>query len=230
MRLASTATLKASQSLRGLYAITDSDLIAQGHLVERVTHAIQGGASVIQYRDSGTDSARREHEVRALLPVCRASQIPLIINNDVALAHSTGADGVHLGGHDMSVMAARALLGPHAIIGASCYNSVELALLAADNGADYVAFGSFFLSQTKPEAVPADISLLTEASKQLAIPIVAIGGITPALAPQLIQAGADMVAVIHGVFGQPDARIAAQHFAHLFAAQSQLHGSSTTHN
>ncbi|MEO7558038.1 MAG: thiamine phosphate synthase, partial [Gammaproteobacteria bacterium] len=146
------AFVKTNTPLRGLYAVTDSSLTPPGQIVEYLRHALRGGAALVQYRDKGTDAARREQEVRALLDLCRAQQVPLIINDDVALAQRTGADGVHLGKEDSSPAYAREQLGAQAIIGVSCYGSLELALQAQAAGADYVAFGSFYPSHTKPHA------------------------------------------------------------------------------
>ncbi|MEO5574189.1 MAG: thiamine phosphate synthase [Gammaproteobacteria bacterium] len=210
---------KIRPPLRGLYAITDGALISVHALVSRVEQVLQGGAALIQYRDKGLDVARRECEVRALLELCRQYQVPLIINDDVDLAQATGTDGVHLGREDPALIYAREKLGPHAIIGVSCYNSLELALQAQAGGADYVAFGAFFPSHTKPQARPADMNLLTQVKMQLHIPVAAIGGITPARGAELIAAGADLLAVVHGVFGQPDVLAAAQTYQQLFTSK-----------
>ena len=142
--------------------------------------------------------------------------MPLIVNDDVALAAAVEAAGVHLGHNDAAPAAARDLLGPRAIIGVSCYNRLDLALAARDQGADYVAFGSFFPSSTKPLAVRADIDLLRRARRELRLPLVAIGGITPENGAVLVGAGADMLAVVTGVFGAPDPQAAARAYARLF--------------
>ena len=202
--------------LRGLYAITDSDIAAGAALADKVAQVLAGGAAVIQYRDKGNDAARREAEARQLLSLCRRYNVPLIINDDVALALAVGADGVHLGREDLALNEARRLLGRQSIIGISCYNALECALAAQQAGADYVAFGRFFPSVTKPSAAQANIETLIQARQQLHIPIVAIGGITPENAPRLITAGADMIAVVQGVFGQADPQTAAQGYAQLF--------------
>jgi thiamine-phosphate pyrophosphorylase len=204
---------------RGLYAITDSQLIPPGELTRRVSLAIAGGAVMIQYRDKGPAVSAGIDEVVSLAALCRQQGIPLIINDDVELAAKVGAAGVHLGRDDASLPAARARLGTAAIIGISCYNDLQRARQAVKAGADYVAFGRFYISHSKPEAVPADPGLLTRARTELAIPVVAIGGITPANGPTLLAAGASLLAAIHGVFGQSDIEAAARHYAALFRDQ-----------
>lgn len=199
----------------GLYAIIDTAVISTDPATA-ARRAILGGARVIQYRDKRGDKAARRQQAESLLGVCRAGRIPLIINDDVALARAVGADGVHLGRGDPGIQSARAELGDQSLIGVSCYNDLERARSAAQGGADYVAFGSFFPSVTKPAAVNAPVSLLTTARAALAIPIVAIGGITPENGQALIAAGADALAVISGIFGQADYCQAARRYAMLF--------------
>jgi thiamine-phosphate pyrophosphorylase len=148
--------------------------------------------------------------------VCRQHGVLFIINDDVTLAKETRADGVHLGREDVPLAEARKLLGTRAIIGVSCYNELARAQAAQKQGADYVAFGRFFPSRTKPQAVQANLDLLREAKRKLHIPVVAIGGITPENGASLIAAGADALAVIEGVFGQADVRAAAERYARLF--------------
>jgi len=201
---------------RGLYAITDNQLIPPGELIQRVSLAITGGAAVIQYRDKGAADAAGMDEVACLAVLCRQQGIPLIVNDDVELAAAVGAAGVHLGRDDASLQAARARLGAEAIIGISCYNDLQRARRALQAGADYVAFGRFYPSHSKPEAVLAEPLLLTQAATELAIPVVAIGGITPENGRDLLAAGASMLAAIHGVFGQPDIAAAARRYAVLF--------------
>lgn len=209
---------------RGLYAITPSAETsvtkrhhqAVGSLENTSMSAILGGAVMVQYRDTGGESPRRRAEAAALLRLCRSHRVPLIINDDVELARDIGANGVHVGKDDAPVAVARAVLGPHAIIGASCYNSLDKATEAQDAGADYVAFGSFFPSLTKPAAVRASTSLLTAAKRIIRVPIVAIGGITPENGSALLDAGADLLAVVQGVFGQQDPETAARRYADLF--------------
>lgn len=199
----------------GLYAIT-GEASSPGELVDRVARAICGGAVLVQYRDKSGDAARRQREAAALLELCRSGNVPLIVNDDLALARLIGADGVHLGKDDAPLTEARATLGREAIIGVSCYDSLDRALLARDAGADYVAFGSFFPSPTKPTAVRASPDLLRAARSRIDLPIVAIGGITPENGARLIEAGADLLAVVHGVFGMPDPEAAARRYAALF--------------
>lgn len=200
---------------RGLYAITPG-LIATEVLLEAVEAAIRGGAAWIQYRNKTAAFEDRKRQAQALCQLCHRCRVPLIVNDDPRLAWDIGADGVHLGQDDPPYEEARALLGPEAILGVSCYNSLDRAVSAQRIGADYVAFGRFFPSKTKPEAKQAPLALLHEARWQLSIPIVAIGGITPENGGALIEAGADRVAVIEGVFGQPDPEAAARRYAELF--------------
>lgn len=197
---------------RGLYAITDGP---RPDLLAAVKAALRGGAAVLQYRDKTADSARRAFEARALRELCARNEVPFIINDDVDLASSTGADGVHLGEEDANIAQARERLGAGAIIGVSCYDSIERARQLAAAGADYLAFGAFFPSPTKPNARRATLDLLREA-KPLGLPLVAIGGITPDNAQPLVDAGADFLAVISGVFAQGDPEAAARRFAKLY--------------
>lgn len=197
---------------RGLYAITDGP---RPDLLPAVEAVLSGGAAVVQYRDKTADADRRHAEAAALLALCRRFGVPLIVNDDVELAASIGADGVHVGEHDGDIAAARRQLGADAIIGVSCYDSLDRARQLAAAGADYLAFGAFFPSPTKPQARRARPDLLRDA-KPLGLPLVAIGGITPDNAQPLIDAGADFVAVISGVFAATDPSAAARRYANLF--------------
>ncbi len=203
--------------VNGLYAITDTQLIPAGQLSNCVAQAIAGGASVIQYRNKQTADPARHQGAAALTTLCRQHHIPLIINDDAELAAAVGASGVHLGQSDASIQQARQQLGPHAIIGVSCYNDLERAIAAVAAGADYVAFGRFFPSHSKPDAQQADTRVLSQARQQLDRPIVAIGGITPDNGQALLAAGANLLAVIHGVFGQEDIQTAARRYTDLFS-------------
>lgn len=202
--------------LRGLYAITDAALCASRGLLPSVAAVIRGGAVMVQYRDKSGDPAHRLDEAKGLARLCHESGVLLVINDDVALAHAAGADGVHLGAEDTSLRAARGKLGRNAIIGISCYDSLELARKARTAGADYVAFGGFFESPTKPAAVRATPQLLREASNSLHLPIVAIGGITPDNGTELIEAGANLLAVVSSLFGAKDPEATARRFTALF--------------
>ncbi|PZW49386.1 thiamine phosphate synthase [Pseudomonas sp. URMO17WK12:I2] len=185
--------------LRGLYAITDSGLLAGGKLLPYVEAALTGGARLLQYRDKSTDEARRLREAEALRRLCESHGATLIINDDAELAARLGV-GLHLGQQDGSLAAARALLGRQAIIGGTCHAQLALAEQAAGEGASYVAFGRFFNSLTKPGAPAATLDLLATARARVALPIVAIGGIDLHNAAPLIAHGASMIAVIHALF------------------------------
>jgi len=199
----------------GLYAITAESHSTPEQLAQGVNAALRGGAKVIQYRAKSTQN--RLTEAKLLLAQCHAFQVPLIINDDVELALAIGADGVHLGKDDGSIVEARRSLGEEAIVGVSCYNSVERALEAQVLGASYVAFGRFFPSSSKPNAPCAQLETLTAAKQCLHLPIVAIGGITPNNGRLLIESGADLLAVIDGVFGTSDPEQSALAFNPLFA-------------
>ncbi|WP_254063333.1 thiamine phosphate synthase [Rhodanobacter sp. L36] len=197
---------------RGLYAITDGPRL---DLLAAVAQALTGGARLLQYRDESTDTARRESEVAALKQLCETYAVPLIIDQDVALAVRMRANGVHLTAED-SVRDARAMFGPAAIIGVACRDSLDLAKTAAREGASYISFGAFFHSPTKPMAPRASIDLLRQ-SAALGLPRVAIGGITPDNGSSLIDAGADYLAAISSLFGAADVEATARHFARLYS-------------
>ncbi len=210
--------MQFNQNLRGLYAITDNKLIKTKEFVNKVEQAIIGGAKIIQYRDKSQNYQLRLEQAQALSQLCKKYQIPLIINDDVTLAKQVGADGVHLGKDDVDIATARAQLGKQAIIGISCYNQLSLALDAVKAGANYVAFGRFFNSATKPNAIGCSVEILREARQRLNCPLVAIGGVTPDNGNELIKAGADCLAVISGLFGQADVTAAAQKYAKIYAS------------
>ena len=206
--------LKQCGRISGLYAITpDEQDTAQ--LLGKVRLALQGGAQVLQYRNKVADSKVRLEQARALREVTSEFDIPLIINDDLSLALSVAADGVHLGGADGSVADARAVLGGGKLIGVSCYNRIALAHEAVSLGADYVAFGSFFNSTVKPGAVTATFELLRQAHDEITVPLVAIGGITIQNCVQLREAGANALAVISALFGANDIQHTARQFATL---------------
>lgn len=200
---------------RGLYLLTPDETDTQ-RLLDRVTPVL-GRAVLLQYRNKRADASLAREQVSALLPLCREQGVPLLVNDDWRLALECGADGAHLGEDDGDLRAARAALGDGAILGASCYDRPELARAAAAAGASYVAFGAFFPSSTKPGARHARLGLLRDTAA-LGLPRVAIGGITPENARDVVDAGADLVAVISGVFDAPDPVAAAGAYADAFRA------------
>jgi thiamine-phosphate pyrophosphorylase len=192
--------------LRGLYAVTPEG----PDLGRKLRLALEGGVALLQYRrKSGTHA-----EAAEVMRLARDFGVPVIINDDVALAVELGADGAHLGRDDGDLRAARSRLGDR-VLGASCYNELERARAAVDAGADYLAFGSMFPSATKPRAVRAPLQLFGEA-RSLGVPLAAIGGITLENAPALIAAGADLLAVISDLFDAPDIRARARDYGALF--------------
>ncbi|NWN92919.1 thiamine phosphate synthase [Marinobacter adhaerens] len=197
----------------GLYAITDSQLTPSDVLIASVEAAIRGGAVMVQYREKSAPMAERLAEARNLQSLCAASNVPLLINDDIALARRVNAAGVHLGQTDSTATEARELLGDEAIIGITCHADLALARAARDAGADYLAFGRFFHSSTKPQAPPAATDILAR-GKQFGLPVTAIGGITTDNADVLIRAGADLLAVIGGLFGSNPESI--EHKANVF--------------
>lgn len=200
--------------LRGLYAITP-DSIDGASLIERVRQALEGGVALIQYRNKLAGPEQRILEGRALAEMCCARRVPFIVNDDVQLALELGADGAHLGRTDGGLAAARAKLRGR-LLGASCYDSLAAARAAVAAGADYVAFGSVFASPTKPSAVRAPLALFA-AARALGVPLVAIGGITLENAREVVEAGADALAVITALFEADDIAARARAFQQLFA-------------
>lgn len=199
---------------RGLYLLTP-DCRDTATLCERVEIALGAGTVLLQYRSKLDDPALREAQARALLPVCAHHGVPLLINDDVSLAQVVGAHGAHLGATDGDLLDARARLGTDAILGASCYDDIARAERAAAAGASYLAFGAFFPSPTKPQARRAHPDLLRAAAR-FGLPRVAIGGVTADNARPLIDAGADLLAVISDVFEAPDIAAAVRRYASLF--------------
>ena len=204
--------------ISGLYVVTpdepDTDL-----LLSKVEAALQGGISVLQYRNKIASHKLQTQQARAILPLCRQYQVPFIINDSIKLCLTLDADGVHLGGDDGNLIEARARLGADKILGASCYNRFDLALSAQEAGADYVAFGACFASSTKPNAPVAGLDLFKLAKMQVHIPAVAIGGITLENALSVIQSGASAIAVINAVFNADDIKLTTQQFTQLFNYQ-----------
>lgn len=199
----------------GLYAITPPPGRELPPWLDRVVRVLEGGARVLQYRDKVSHHSVRTEIAARLQELCAQHDVPLVINDDIALACRVGASGVHLGVHDSGVDSAREMLGPKAIVGTSCYNSLPLAEAEAKSGATYLAFGSVFPSTTKPDATPCPLDIFKNA-RSLGLPMVAIGGITPENGKAVLDAGATHLAVISGLFDAPDPRAAAQAFADLF--------------
>lgn len=204
------------EPLRGLYAITP-DTPDTNRLIDFVRQALQGGVRVVQYRNKTADAALRRIQAEALLGLCRQRDVALIVNDDLGLALEIDAEGVHLGRDDGAIATARGCLGKDRLLGVSCYDQLQNARDAARLGADYVAFGSVFASPTKPGAVHAPLELLSEAKRELRLPVAAIGGITVANAPRVIAAGADLLAVISDLFDAPDVAGRARAYAKLFS-------------
>ena len=201
--------------IRGLYVITDPGLIGS-RLWEAVEAALQGGAAVVQYRQKDKLASNYSYDAQKLSDLAKRYRAVFIINDDVELAREVDADGVHVGRTDTSIALARSVVGRHKIVGVSCYNDMMRALNAEQQGADYVALGSFFGSAIKPNAVKASIELLRRAKSELTVPVVAIGGINEQNGRQLISAGADSLAVISAVFAQKDIKTAARRLTNLF--------------
>ncbi|WP_028920069.1 thiamine phosphate synthase [Pseudoxanthomonas suwonensis] len=195
-------TPPTNTSPRGLYLITP-DEAGTARLLARVAPLLEHGVTWLQYRNKAADAALRREQATALQALCARAGVPLLVNDDAALAAEIGAAGAHLGEDDGALAAARTLLGPDAILGASCYDSLALARDAVAAGASYVAFGAFFPTTTKLVTRRATPDLLGDAAA-LGVPRVAIGGITPENGRALVEAGADLLAVIGGVFDAPD--------------------------
>ena len=189
--------------LQGIYAITDPVLMGD-KLLEKAHAAIQGGISVLQYRNKQAPYETQLQQAQQLAELCCAQGVTFLINDNISLAHEVHADGVHLGQQDASIEQARAQLGDNSIIGITCHSDLQLAQRAEQQGASYVAFGRFFSSHTKPQAPPAEFIILEKAKQTLTIPVVAIGGIHHGNAAELTQYGVDMLAVIHGLFAADD--------------------------
>lgn len=205
-----------TRPLHGLYAITDETLMPDRDFLFKAEQALLGGARLIQYRDKTGSNEKRLAQAGALKSLCQQLNALLIINDDIELADAVRAHGVHLGRDDSAIHAARLLLGPDAVIGVSCYDQLELALAAEKAGADYIAFGAFFPSVTKPEARAASLELLSAAKQQLHTPVCTIGGITAKNAATLVEHGADMTAVISDLFASDDIRRTASQISRLF--------------
>ena len=206
-----------ARALRGLYAVTPEEPDT-GRLLARVQAVLAGRPALLQYRNKGADAGLRREQAQALRDACRVAGVPFIVNDDLALALEIDADGAHLGREDGPPAEARAALGAQRILGLTCYADWSRATEGAAVGADYIAFGAMFPSMTKPHAPPAPFALIGRAQRELGLPVAAIGGITLERAPQVIAAGADLLAVVGDVFGATDPAARALAYGDLFRA------------
>jgi thiamine-phosphate pyrophosphorylase len=208
--------MHTKNNLNGLYAITDQHLITEEDFSKSVEAALQGGTRVIQYRDKSDNQNKRQQQASQLRALCDQYHAICIINDDIELARAVNAHGVHLGKDDFSLIHARQVLGENAIIGVSCYNDLNRAIEAENYNANYVAFGAIFSSSTKPGARVAGLEIIAQAKQQLSIPVCTIGGITQENIQQVIQQGADMAAVISGIFSANNIKQAAAGLSQFF--------------
>jgi thiamine-phosphate pyrophosphorylase len=199
----------------GLYAITDCENNSVIDLLKKTEEILSAGAVILQYRNKTTNQEEKKKLAEELNLLCKNFNVAFIINDDILLAKEIKADGIHLGGQDTTVNSVRDILG-NVIVGISCYNNLDRAIKAQEAGADYIAFGSFYLSQTKPDAKRANIDLITQAKSELKLPIVAIGGITPENGKALVDAGADFLAVISGLYAPTNTANVTKAYINLF--------------
>ncbi|MSR15293.1 MAG: thiamine phosphate synthase [Gammaproteobacteria bacterium] len=207
----------------GIYAITPEYFSDNLDFYKKVETLLRCGISALQYRAKDLPFGKRLIAANRFQALCRESKTPFIVNDDIELALACAADGVHLGQHDPDYRSLVSSKHRSLRVGISCYNSLERARDGAAAGVDYVAFGSFFPSSTKPNAVIAKPELLSAAKREFELPIVAIGGITPQNAVALLDAGADLLAVVQGVFTSPDVAATMTEFNQLFATRQSLH-------
>ncbi|GKS69145.1 thiamine-phosphate diphosphorylase [Nitrosomonas sp. PY1] len=188
-----------------------------GELLDKAQRVLQGGVKLLQYRNKSASCDLLREQAQALLSLCRSYHVPMIVNDDLDLAIEIDADGVHLGQDDLARCEAKEqLLEYDKILGISCYNRLDLALRAQQFCADYVAFGAFFSSTTKPDAVRVTVDWVRQAKKQIVIPIVSIGGIRLTNAASVIQSGCAAIAVSDDLFNAHDIQLRTQQLAQLF--------------
>jgi len=204
----------------GLYVITGCAGLSCAELLDKTEQILASGAAMLQYRNKNAEASVKRLQAARLLKLCRKYHVPFIINDDHELALMVNADGIHIGRDDISCEEARKALGPGRIIGVSCYNELDRAIAAEETGANYIAFGSFFSSRTKPHAVQAGTELLSMARSRLHVPIAAIGGITPENAGGIIDAGADFVAASSALYDANDPAVITRQFVRLFNWQT----------
>ncbi len=207
--------MRDSFIIKGLYVITP-DMTDLNTLIHKTKLAIEGGAFMVQYRSKMQDRVVKMQQCAAILRLCREYDVPCIINDDVEMCHILEADGVHLGVNDDNIAEVRRILGEDAIIGSSCYDQLERAKQAQKEGASYVAFGAMFPTPTKPHAPRASFELLSEAKREIHIPIVAIGGITVNNAHDVIETGIDAIAVITSLYEAKSIKETAETFLKMF--------------
>lgn len=207
--------------MRGLYLVTPNWNDTE-RLLAVTEAAFKAGAALLQYRHKEATAELRLEQASALLALCRRYKRPLIINDHVDLCQAIGADGVHVGGTDATVAAVRAVLGADKIVGASCYGELDLARRAQAAGASYVAFGGFYPSLVKKYTFVTAPAIIAEAKREITVPIVVIGGMTPANAAPLVELGADMVAAISSVYTAADPAAAVKAFGELGATSDQV--------
>ena len=203
---------------RGIYVISDCKNYKADDLLEITENILSAGISLFQFRDKNSKYGVKKILAKKLQVLCKKYKTPFIINDDVKLAKEISADGVHLGKENIDINEARNILGGK-IIGASSYNDLEYAIYAEKLGANYVAFGSFFDSPTKPDAKKAEIELLVKSKSRLKIPVVAIGGITPENGKQLVKSNVDFLAVISGIYQSTNVKNSVKTYKKLFHQQ-----------
>ena len=202
--------------MRGLYLVTPNWDDTE-HLLEVTEQALQEGVALLQYRHKSADAALRREQAGALLGLARKYSVPFIVNDFIDLCEELDADGLHVGGTDMSVAEARARLGKQKLVGASCYGDLRLAHQAQLGGASYMAFGGFYPSLVKQYPVTTDPDIVLQARREIALPCVVIGGMTPDNAAPLVTRGADLVAAISSVYLADDVAAAVRQFNALFS-------------
>lgn len=185
--------------LKGVYAITDEILTPKEIILEQVEKALEGGIALLQFRDKTATDDEIETLTIHLLHLCRLHNVPFVMDDRPSLAQKIGADGLHIGKDDMPLKEARSIF-TKGFIGVSCYGSVRKALEAQEEGADYVAFGSFFPSPTKPHSGIISMSVLAKAKEALAIPICAIGGINVTNIHEVAVFKPDMFSVVSAIW------------------------------
>ena len=205
--------------LAGLYLVTP-DWDDTDQLIGATEQALLGGASIVQYRHKLATMALREEQASALQVLCRQFNVPFIVNDHIELCLQLDADGVHVGDTDISVAAARKVLGADKIVGASCYGDLDLAHSAFWSNASYVAFGGFYPSRVKKYPVTTSANIVSSACAAIPLPNVVIGGMNVENCQPLIEAGADMVAAISSVYLAIDPQAAAREFVQLFETRA----------